>query len=162
MTKKMFSIFAVLMVVLVAFIGVRSQSTTMPTPVQNSPWELRAINTGCTATGAGNTSVVCTITAPSSYYIYVSNCTVHEVANAAVTGAAGPAGVITTAGLGTNYVWWSENGTLTTGQWKEVMKEQWGFGLKTVAPGTNFTLTWSGGQATESVRINCMAWTNPQ
>jgi hypothetical protein len=134
----------------------------VPVGVQQSPQHLDAAQIECTATGAGNTTVTCTLGASvaSNQSVYVTNCTAHEVANAAVTGAAAPAGLLTTTGLPTNLIWWADNATQTIGWQKEVMKELWPTGLKTLA-GTQFTIAETGGQSTQTFRINCAGYIGP-
>jgi hypothetical protein len=133
--------------------------SVIATRTQPDSQHLDAATIGCTATGAGNTTVTCTLgPPPAGQFVYVSNCTVHEVANAAITGAAAPAGLLTTTNLSTNLIWWTDNATQGTGWQKEVMKEQWANGLKTAQPGTSFTIAQTGGQSTQTVRINCVGW----
>lgn len=165
MTKRSLYLFLALLLAVVGIgsvTGLYSQSGVPGTLVQNSPTELRASSVQCTATGAGNTTVTCTLgPPPGGQYVYITNCTVHEVANAAITGAAAPAGVLTTTNLGTNQIWWADNATQGTGWQKEVMKESWPWGLKTAQSGTSFTLAQTGGQSTQSFRINCSGYYAP-
>lgn len=124
-----------------------------PTSVQQASQHLDACNVTTTATGAGNTTVTATIPAINGQTFNVCTITVHEVANAAITGAAAPAGVLTTTGLPTNLIWWADNATQGTGWQKEVVKEVWPTGLKATG-NTAFTIAQTGGQSTQSFRIN--------
>lgn len=133
--------------------------SVIATRVQPDAQHLDAAVATCTATGAGNTTVTCTLgPPPAGQFVYVNSCTAHEVANAAITGAAGPAPVLTTTNLPTNLIWWGDNATQGTGWQKEVMREMWPNGLKGAAAGTSFTLAQTGGQSTQSFRINCAGW----
>lgn len=108
-----------------------------------------------TATGAGNTSVVVTAPAQSGKTFYICTIDATEVANAAVTGAAGPAEVCTTANLLANMVWWGNNGTVGTGVNSPIIALSWGvYPLKSLAANTATTVTCSGGQSTYNVRLN--------
>lgn len=130
------------------------------TRIQADPQHLDAATIGCTASGAGNTTVTCTLgPPPAGQFVYVHTCTSHEVANAAITGAAAPAGVLTTTNLPTNFIWSADNATQGTGWQKEIMKEVWPNGLKTAQAGTSFTIAQTGGQSTQTFRINCAGWT---
>ena len=125
------------------------------TPVQ--PYQFAvACDQAFTATGAGNTTVTLTSgTPPAGTVFYVCTLDITEIANAAVTGAAGPAEVCTTTNLINNMTWWGENGTLTTGQMKPLIVQNWlPLALKSVTPGTAFTVACSGGQSTYNVRAN--------
>lgn len=159
--KKFFSIFAIVtLITLIGYVGaVKAQQYNLAQLTQQSATTLTAAAVECTATGAGNTTVTCTLgPPPAGLYVYVTNCTAHQVANAAVTGAAGPAGVFTTTNLQTNLIWYADNATAGTGARTEAMKELWPNGLKTAAPGTSFTLAQTGGQSTQTMRINCAGY----
>ncbi len=82
-------------------------------------------------------------------------------ANAAITGAAGPAGVFTTTNLPTNQIWWADNATQGTGWHAIPMNVSWPTGLKTAQAGTSFSLAQTGGQSTQSFRINCAGYFAP-
>lgn len=157
MKRWMYGALAVLGLAL-GLLPARAVAQAIATRIQADPQHLDAATLTCTGTGAGNTSVTCTLTPPAGQFVYVHTCTVHEVANAAITGAAGPAGLLTTTNLPTNMIWWTDNATQGTGWQKEVMKEVWPNGLKTAAAGTAFVLTQTGGQSTQTVRINCTGW----
>jgi len=148
------------LVLLLGLLGVPALGMAQtPTLVQISPYRLDGCSMTATATGAANTAVTATIPALSSKYFNV--CTIHivMVANAAVTGAAGPAPIFTTTNLPTNLVFWGDNGTLGTGAMKELAFQNYmPNGLKTALPGTAFTIVTSAGQSTQSVRINVAGW----
>lgn len=123
---------------------------------------LYACNQTTTATGASNGTVTATLTPPSGQYVYICHIDIVEVANAAVTGAAGPAPIFTTTNLPTNLVWWGENGTLTTGQMKPVVTLAFGaVPLKSATAGTAFSIVTSAGQSTVSARINVSGFFAP-
>jgi hypothetical protein len=122
-------------------------------PVQQQGQDLKAATLTATATGAASTAVTATIGASSGQCLYITDIYIVLVANAAVTGAAGPAPIFTTTGLPTNLVWWGDNSTLTTGQMKPVTDKHYVNPLK-VSSSTAFTIVTSGGQASQSVRIN--------
>jgi hypothetical protein len=128
------------------------------TPVQ--AWQpLYVCNQTATATGAANTAVTLTMTPPSGQYVYLCHVDISLVANAAVTGAAGPAPIFTTTNLPTNMVWWGTNETLGTGAMRPVIALPFGVvPLKTATAGTAFTIVTSAGQSTETVRINASAF----
>lgn len=126
-------------------------------PVQQSPQDLQAAVLTATATGAGNTAVTATIAAVVGQCLYVTDIYISEAANAAVTGAAGPAPIFTSTGLPTNLVWWGENGTLGTGVLKVVTDKHYSHPLK-VPQSTAFTIVTSAGQSTVNVRINVLAY----
>ena len=128
------------------------------TAIQQFP-PLYACDQTATATGAANTAVTASIPAQNGKYIYVCHVDIFEVANAAVTGAAGPAPIFTTTNLATNLVWWGDNATQGTGWQKQITNNTWNtIPLKTAAPGTAFTVVTSAGQSTQSDRINISAF----
>lgn len=128
------------------------------TPVQSFQ-PLYVCNQTATATGAANTAVTATLTPPSGQYVYLCHIDISLVANAIVTGAAGPAPIFTTTNLPNNLVWWGDNGSLTTGQLKPVVTIPFGVvPLKSATAGTAFTIVTSAGQSTQSVRINVSAF----
>lgn len=129
--------------------------------VQASPSMLNACNVQATATGAANTAVTATVTPPSGQYFYLCYVHISQAANAAVTGAAGPAPIYTTTNLPTNMVWWGNNITQLTGTYTLVTDSTFGFPIKTAAPGTAFTIVTSAGQSTNSVRINIAGYFAP-
>lgn len=129
--------------------------------VQNSATRLDACNVTGTATGAANTAVTVTITPPAGQYFYVCSIYIAQAANAAVTGAAGPAPIFTTTNLQTNLVWWGNNATQGTGLFTLVTDSTWAFPIKTQTPGTAFTLVTSAGQSTNSVRLNVAGYFAP-
>lgn len=123
---------------------------------------LYACDQTATATGAANTAVTLTLTPPAGRYVYLCHVDIAVAANAAVTGAAGPAPVFTTTNLPTNLVWWGTNETLGTGAMRPVVAIPFGVvPLKSATAGTAFTIVTSGGQSTENVRINASAFFAP-
>ena len=136
-------------------VGNRGVSVQASTTLQN------ACNVQATATGGANTAVTATVTPPSGQYFYVCYIHISQAANAAVTGAAGPAPIFTTTNLSTNLVWWGNNATQLTGAYSLVTDSTFGFPLKTAAPGTAFTIVTSAGQSTNSVRINMAGYFAP-
>ncbi len=124
---------------------------------QQSGQDLKAAVLEATATGAANTAVTPSIAAVTGQCLYVTDIYIAIVANAAVTGAAGPAPIFTTTGLPTNLVWWGDNSSLTIGQLKVVTDKHFANPLKVIAS-TAFTIVTSAGQATENVRINVLAY----
>jgi hypothetical protein len=130
------------------------------TPTQ-SVQPLYNCNQTATATGAANTAVTATLTPPAGQYAYICTIDIQEVANAAVTGAAGPAPVFTTTNLPTNLVWWGNNATITTGVSVNVLTGIYPLTLKSATAGTAFTIVTSAGQSTQSVRINVTAYFAP-
>jgi hypothetical protein len=129
--------------------------------VQQNATRLDACNVTTTATGAANTAVTATITVPAGQHFYVCYIHIAQAANAAVTGAAGPAPIFTTTNLQTNLVWWGNNATQGTGLYTLVTDSTFGFPLKTLTPGTAFTIVTSAGQSTNSVRINVAGYFAP-
>jgi hypothetical protein len=148
----------VLMLFAAISFGGRQQVNPGQTPVQQGQ-PLFTCNQQATATGAGNTAVTATLN-PGSLSCYICSVHVVEVANAAVTGAGGPAPIFTTTGLATNLVWWGDNSSLTTGQQKLVVDEVYPWFLKT-APGVPFAVVTSAGQSTQSVRIDVTGFFAP-
>jgi hypothetical protein len=143
-------------------LGVAHAQQQVPgaTPVQSFQ-PLYACDQTFTATGAGNTTVTATSGAQNGKYFYVCHIDITEVANAAVTGAAGPQPTCTTSNLANNLTWWGDNGALTIGQMKPVIALVFGVvPLKTLQPGTAFTVACSGGQSTQSVRVNLSGFFN--
>lgn len=129
--------------------------------IQQSGTRLDACNVTGTATGAANTAVTVTITPPAGQYFYLCTVYIAQVANAAVTGAAGPAPIFTTTNLPTNLVWWGNNATQGTGLFTLVTDSPFGFPIKTQTAGTAFTIVTSAGQSTNSVRINVSGYFAP-
>lgn len=149
---------AVLLLAVPIFAQVQAPGATYTQAAQ----PLYACTQTATATGAANTAVTATLTPPAGWYVYLCHIDIVEVANAAVTGAAGPAPVFTTTNLPTNLVWWGDNSTLTTGQMKPVLTLPVGVvPIKSATAGTAFTIVTSGGQSTQSVRINVSAFFAP-
>jgi hypothetical protein len=138
---------------LVALLLAPAMAFAQAQPIQQSPQDLQAATLTATATGAGNTAVTATLPASGGQCLYVTDIYIVEAANAAVTGAAGPAPIFTSSGLATNLIWWGENGTLSTGQMKVVTDKHYSKPLK-VSNSTAFTIVTSGGQSTVNVRIN--------
>lgn len=154
---------ASLALVVLSFVGLTTyaaaqQTVAGATPVQQVQ-PLYSCNQTATATGAANTAVTATLTPPAGQYVYICSIDITIVANAAVTGAAGPAPIFTTTNLPVNLVWWGNNTTLVTGDMKPVIALTWPtIPLKSNAAGTAFTVVTSAGQATESARINLTAF----
>lgn len=130
------------------------------TPTQ-SVQPLYNCNQTISATGAANTAVTATLTPPSGQYVYICTIDIQEVANGAVTGAAGPAPIFTTTNLPTNLVWWGNNATQGTGAFTNVLTGIYPLTLKSATAGTAFTIVTSAGQSTDSVRINVTAFFAP-
>lgn len=130
------------------------------TPVQ-AVQPLVTCNQTATATGAANTAVTATLTPPAGQYVYICSIDIVEAANAAVTGAAGPAPIFTTTNLPTNLVWWGNNATQGTGASTNVVTIHWPIQLKTATAGTAFTIVTSAGQSTDNVRINVTGYFAP-
>lgn len=109
-----------------------------------------------TQTGAANGTVTATTgTPPGGTVFYVCTIDINEIANAAVTGAAGPAEVCATTNLPNNMTWWGSNATMTAGQLTPVITLSWGaYPLKSTTGGTAFTIACTGGQSTYNVRVN--------
>lgn len=133
------------------------QSTPGATAVQQVQ-PLYNCNQTATATGAANTAVTATLTPPAGQFVYICSIYISLVANAAVTGAAGPAPIFTTTGLQNQLVWWGDNSSLTIGQLKPVTDIAYPLLVKTNATGTAFSIVTSAGQSTENVRINVTAF----
>lgn len=118
-------------------------------------------NQTATATGAANTAVTATMTPPSGQYVYICTIDIQEVANGAVTAAAGPAPIFTTTNLPNNLVWWGNNATQGTGVFTNILTGIYPMTLKSAAAGTAFTIVTSAGQSTNSVRINVTGFFAP-
>lgn len=128
-------------------------------PVQSSPEFPITFTT--TATGAANTAVTATAPAGTGYF-YLCYLHIVEVANAAVTGAAGPAPIFTTTNLPTNLVWWGDNATQGTGFQKVIIDAEFQpTCIKSALPNTATTVVTSAGQSTQSVRINLGGFYGP-
>ena len=125
---------------------------------------IRAQSSNCnqtaTATGAATTAaaVTVTLTPPDRQFVYICSIDITEVANAAVTGDAGPAPLFTTTNLDTNLVWVGDNATQGTGWSKQVLSQVYAIPLRTATAGTAFTIVTSAGQSTQSVRINIVGF----
>jgi hypothetical protein len=143
-----------------AYYGAAQQLVPGATPIQ-AVQPLFNCNQTTTATGAANTAVTATLTPPAGQYLYICSIDIQETANAAVTGAAGPAPVFTTTNLPTNLVWWGNNATQGTGLNTGVLQVVYPFLLKTATAGTAFTIVTSAGQSTNSVRINVSGFFAP-
>lgn len=122
--------------------------------VQQSPVHLDACSQTFTATGAANTAVTVTAPALTSQFFYICSITILETANAAVTGAAGPAPIFTTTNLLNQLVWWGDNSSLTIGALVKVTDVVYPNPLKSTAAGVATTIVTSAGQATQSVRLS--------
>lgn len=110
-----------------------------------------------TATGAGNTAVTVTIPAQAGKYFNICTVDLLETANAAVTGAAGPAPILTMAGAPNNLIYWGNNTTLVIGDTRDFPYSYMPNGYKS-SLGTAMTFTLSAGQATQSVRVTVTGW----
>lgn len=123
------------------------------TAAQGVPCQDFFTNSG---TQAGNVALNVQATGKANQFFYPTLFEAHVIANAAVTGAAGPAGIITTSGLAINLAWLVTNESLSIGQTKQVMTINIPYGtLRTSAPNTNFLLQYNGsGQATYNIRVN--------
>lgn len=109
------------------------------------------------ATNTANNTFAATLAGVANKFIYIHTIDVQMVANAAVTGAAGPVPLLTTSTMfgGAVLVWWGDNSSLTIGQQRQIVAVTFSpFTLRTNVPGNSFTLTSSGGQASQNVRIN--------
>jgi hypothetical protein len=129
--------------------------------IQQSATRLDSCNVTTTATGAANTAVTATLTPPAGQSFYVCSIYIGQVANAAVTGAAGPAPIFTTTNLPTNLVWWGNNATQGNGLFTLVTDSTFDYPIKTAVAGTAFTVVTSAGQSTNSVRINVTGYFAP-
>lgn len=124
------------------------------TPVQ-SLQPLYSCDQAFTATGLGNATVTLTVPGQAGRVFYICAIDIQQIANAAVTGAAGPAQLFTTTNLVNNLVWWGSNTTLVIGATINVMVHDYGVApVKTLLPGTAFTIVGTGGQSTLNVRMN--------
>ena len=150
-----------LRLLIAAFLFCLAVSSDAQVLIQQSGSRLDACNVTTTATGAANTAVTATLTPPAGQYVYVCAIYISQAANAAVTGAAGPAPIFTTTNLPTNIVWWGNNATQGTGLLTVVTDSTYGFPMKSQTPGTAFTIVTSAGQSTNSVRINVEAYFAP-
>jgi hypothetical protein len=112
-----------------------------------------------TATGAANTGVTASITGKPGVFIYPIYIEATVIANAAVTGAAGPAGTLNTTGFLNNITFMYDNSSLTIGQIKDITRLVLPLGsIRTSATNTNFTVANNaGGQSTMTLRINVIA-----
>jgi hypothetical protein len=141
----------------VALVSLLASPVLAQTAIQQSATDLKSATLTATATGAANTAVTATIAAVTGQCLYVTDIYAAVVANAAVTGAAGPAPILTTTGLVTNLVFWGDNSSLTTGQMRVITDKHYVNPLK-VSQSTAFTIVTSAGQSTENVRINVQAY----
>ena len=146
---KKLSILAIVVIAFLSALPMFGQTSTQQVAERADTCAVQA-----TATGAANTAVTASVTPPAGQYFYLCSISIFEVANAAVTGAAGPAPIFTTTNLPTNLVYWGDNSTQATGWQKQVAADNFPLTIKTAAPGTPFTVVTSAGQSTQSVRIN--------
>lgn len=124
------------------------------TVVQQSASRLDACTAESSATSAGNAVSTVTLTPPAGMFVYICSIYIAQVANAAVTGAAGPLPIFTTTNLPVNMVWWGDNSSLTAGQLVKIKDGMMGFPIKTAQPGAPFTIATSGGgQSTYNTRM---------
>lgn len=139
---------------LLATPGSAQQIAPGATPVQ-ALQPLYSCDQAFTATGLGNATVTLTVPAQTGKVFYICAIDIQQIANAAVTGAAGPAQLFTTTNLVNNLVWWGTNTTLVIGAQVNVITHDYGVApLKTLLAGTAFTIVGTGGQATLNVRMN--------
>lgn len=129
--------------------------------VTQSASRLDACAVQATATGAANTAVTATATPAAGQFFYLCSVYIAEAANAAVTGAAGPAPIFTTTNLPTNLVWWGNNATQLTGTLSVVVDSTFNPPIKSATAGTAFTVVTSAGQSTDNVRINVTGYFAP-
>jgi hypothetical protein len=113
-----------------------------------------------TATSAGNGAAVVSFAAIPGQTFHICSIYIVEVANAAVTGAAGPAPIETSAGLQSALIWWGDNSSLATGSMKVIADEVYPWTLAAL-PNTAFSITNSAGQSTQNVRINVTGFYGP-
>jgi hypothetical protein len=123
------------------------------TPTYQTATMYNVCNVQATATGVANTSVVATVPAQGGYFFNVCSMEFTVVANAAVTGAAAPAQLYTTTGLATNLIFWGNNTTLVIGDSRD-QNHYYALPLQTTTAGTAFVVTGTGGQASQTIRIN--------
>jgi hypothetical protein len=143
---------------LVALVLIPTVAFAQAAPVQQSPQDLQAPVFAVTATAAGNAAATATISAVVGSCLYITDIYIVQAANAAVTAAAGPQPVFTSAGLPTNLIWWGDNGTYTTGQMKVVVDSHFVHPIK-VPQSTAFTIaSGTGGQSTYNDRIHILAY----
>lgn len=154
-------VLTLLLTLLLPIASFAQQQSNPGVSVQASPSMLNACNVMATATGAANTAVTASVTPPSGQYFYLCYVHISMAANAAVTGAAGPAPIFTTTNLPTNLVWWGNNATQLTGAYTLVTDSPMGFPIKTAQAGTAFSIVTSAGQSTDSVRINIAGYFAP-
>jgi hypothetical protein len=122
--------------------------------IQQNATRADACTAESTATSAGNAVSTVTLQPPAGQFVYVCSIYIAEVANAAVTGAAGPLPIFTSTGLTTNLIWWGDNSSLTIGQLVKIADSRFDYPLKTASPGTPFTIATSGGgQSTYNTRM---------
>lgn len=128
------------------------------TSVQQSASRLDGCNAMATATGAGNTSVVATLTPTGGNSVYLCWVDIEVGANAAVTGGAVVQACVTT-GLPTNLTFAPNNTTLVIG---DVRSQTFNFTnpIKAAA-GAAFVLTCSGLQSTQTLRVNIAGYFAP-
>lgn len=162
MRRSNSTIFLMLGAIIVIAIGVGAWQQAQPgaTAVQQAQ-PFYNCNQTATATGAGNTTVTATLTPPAGQYVYICSINGQEVANAAITGAAGPAPILTSSGLPVNLIWWGDNSTQVTGWQKQIVDTVYPLLLKGNAPGTAVSVASTAGQATQNVRINITGFFAP-
>lgn len=152
--KKVLSTIVLVCALLVP--GVVSAQAQVPgaTPVQAFQ-PMYACDQAFTATAAGNATTTATAPAQPGKVFYFCSVDIALIANAAVTGAAGPALACTTSNLINNLIWWGTNETLGTGAMRAVTNLSFGVvPLKSLVAGTATTIACSGGQSTYNVRVN--------
>lgn len=143
---------------LLAALLVPSLAFAQATSVQQSGQRLDACNALATATGAGNTSVVATLTPTGGNSVYLCWLDIEVGANAAVTGGAVVQACVTT-GLSTNLTFAPNNTTLVIG---DVRSQTFNFTNPVkAAAGAALVLTCTGLQSTQTLRVNMVGYFAP-
>jgi hypothetical protein len=146
--------------VLLALPSFAQQVAPGTTPVQQVQ-PLYACDVTATATGLASATTTATSGTNGSKTFYICHIDIVEAANALVTVGAGPNPTCTTTNLVTNLTWWGDNSALTQGSMRPIVTIAYGaVPLKSLTPGTAFTIACSGGQATQNVRINFSGFFN--
>lgn len=153
---------ALLVVAVLCCAGEADAQQSSGSLIQQNPSRSDSCTAESTATSAGNAVSTVTLQPPAGQYVYVCSIYIAEVANAAVTGAAGPLPIFTSTGLATNFIWWGDNSSLTTGQLVKIADSRFDFPLKTASPGVAFTIATSGGgQSTYNTRMSITGYFAP-
>lgn len=151
---RLLSALAVALALLIPSTALAQQQVSGATAIQ-AYQPLYSCDQTFTATGVANTTVTVTAPAQPGKVFYFCSIDINTIANAAVTGAAGPALVCATTNLVNNLTWWGDNSTVTIGVLKPVINLSFGVvPLKSLVLGTATTIACSGGQSTYNVRVN--------